>query len=57
MKIKDLFKNLIHKIKEIDIKTKHMSEDTAYTSNPFSFKTKKTYVWVEKKEKPDFCDN
>ena len=57
MDIKDLFKNLKHRIEEIDAKSKAFSQDKYYASNPFAFYQNKTYVWIEKpKEKKDKKD-
>ncbi len=47
----DLFfslKKLINRINDIDTKSKRMSKESSYSTNPFSFKKDKTYVWVEK---------
>ena len=48
MKIMNLFKNLKNRIEEIDNKTKKMSSENNYSSNPFAAKQQKTYVWIEK---------
>ena len=40
--------NLINRVEEIDEKSKKMSKDKCYSSNPFAFAQNKTYVWVEK---------
>ncbi len=48
MNIMNLFKNLKKRIEEIDIKSKEMSKEKCYSSNPFAFQRQKTYVWIEK---------
>lgn len=48
MNIMNLFKNLKKRIEEIDIKSKEMSKEKCYSSNPFAFQQQKTYVWIEK---------
>ena len=48
MGIIEYFKNLINRLEEIDIKSKRMSKEKCYSSNPFAFTQNKTYAWVEK---------
>ena len=48
MGIIEKLKNLINRVEEIDEKSKKMSKDKCYSSNPFAFAQNKTYVWVEK---------
>lgn len=57
MKIINIFKNLINRVDEIDIKSKKMSKEKCYSSNPFAFQQDKTYVWVERVKKPNSCDD
>ena len=48
MDIKNLFKRLKQRIADIDAKTKAMSKDKDFASNPFAFYKDRTYVWIEK---------
>lgn len=57
MKIINIFKNLINRVDEIDRKSKKLSEEKCYSSNPFAFQKDKTYVWVERVKKPKTCDD
>lgn len=57
MKILNLFKNLINKVDEIDRKSKEMSKDKCYASNPFAFQQNKTYVWVDEIKNKDNCND
>lgn len=57
MKIINIFKNLINRVDEIDKKSKKMSKEKCYSSNPFAFQQDKTYVWVERVKKPNSCDD
>lgn len=41
-------KKLIDRINEINIKSKNMSKERRYSSNPFAFTQNKTYVWVDR---------
>lgn len=57
MKILNLFKNLINKVDEIDRKSKEMSKEKCYSSNPFAFQQNKTYVWVDRVKNENQCDD
>ena len=39
---------LIKRINEIDKRSKYLSKEKCYSSNPFAFAQNKTYVWVER---------
>lgn len=49
-------KKLIKRIDEIDKRSKQMSENTHYASNPFAINENKTYVWIEKVKDFNKCD-
>jgi hypothetical protein len=55
MNILNSFKNLINQVEELDKKSKKMSKEKCYSSNPFAFQGNKTYVWVEKLKGLDDC--
>ena len=57
MKILSLFKNLINKVDEIDKKSKEMSKEKYYSSNPFAFKENRTYVWIDKVRNDNNCND
>lgn len=49
------FKNLIKRVDEVDTKSKKMSREKCYSSNPFAFQQNKTYAWVERAKTIDKC--
>lgn len=55
MGILESLKNLINRVDEVDMKSKKMSKDKCYSSNPFAFQQNKTYVWVERVKNFDKC--
>lgn len=48
MNILSRIKKLIKRIDEVDKRSKYMSKEKCYSSNPFAFTQNKTYVWVER---------
>lgn len=48
MNILSKIKKLIKRIDEVDKRSKYMSKEKCYSSNPFAFTQNKTYVWVER---------
>lgn len=48
MNILTSLKKLIKRIDEVDKRSKYMSKEKCYSSNPFAFTQNKTYVWVER---------
>lgn len=49
-------KKLLKRIDEIDKRSKKMSENTYYASNPFAVHENKTYVWIEKVKDFNKCE-
>lgn len=55
----DLFvtlKSILKRINQIDKRSRFISENELFSSNPFKLSKNKTYVWVETKEDFNGCN-
>lgn len=51
MKIKDYFKNINNRVKQMDSKAQNPFTHYDYSYNPFKSAFKQTYIWIEKERK------